>query len=86
MHDKRSKNHSGQQILLKRNITEKNTVGHTYTTPVTHTRPIHAHGQTWDTLRRPCEETQCSVIKTTRNAYGQKYEREAGEIIKNIVQ
>ena len=39
MHETRGKNNSGQQILLRRNITSRITVGHTDTTPVTHTSP-----------------------------------------------
>ena len=49
MYDTRGKNHSGQHTLWKRNIKIRINVGRKDITPVTHTRPKHARGQTWDT-------------------------------------
>ena len=85
MYETRGKNYSGQQILQKINTTIRVTVGHMYTTLVTHIHPKKARGQMWDTWRRPRKENQWGGLKITRRAYGEKDEREAGETLKNIV-
>ena len=51
----------------------------------THTHYTHAQEQWLDERRNLCDAGQCRGHKTIRHAYGRKYEREAGWMIRNKV-
>ena len=52
----------------------------------TRTHQTNARRQILDTRRRLREDTQWGGHRTTRHTYGRKYEKEARDMIKNIVQ
>ena len=64
MHETRGKNNSGQQILLRINITTIITVGHTDTTPVTHTSPKIYTGKNMEQMK---EEMQGNPMGGSQN-------------------
>ena len=85
MHAIKNRNRFCQLIQRRKIITTKITAGRMVMIKTTHKHRRHAQEQFWGTKRMLRYSTQWEDQKTIRHVYGRDYEREAVEIIRNIV-